>query len=381
MQVKHLLRASWVDYYSGGVPVAVEELRAALTDCLAKGSLRVIDAASRERIIDRLQAGAIIGPIYGLPNIGDVDFPDDYAQFPPTTRQRASHVPFAFTDVVHSRVERFYATLRAAQADIESLHDWPGRSASEPKPIGPWRPTWWLECNEGFRVEVEEFAMYGGRCGNEDYCCSNLLPYERGDQPRLNRVLASRKLTAEESCLLNALGTDPRIHTGQTYVPPAVEHGGNFFGIQVTLAKFSAALESCIRKGWATEATANHRRSIEACLNRDQLFCPLPKQSLVKFHNGCAILTLAGRDVLLAAMHDYFGPDWANCLKVERELYREEHRYCAEMDGIRAAMADYPSNGHVLLNAHVEKIGPWCVYWWKQYPSGYRLEIEMGKPE
>src|SRR5437870_4745758 len=51
-----------------------EECGTALTACLAKGWLQVIDEPALARIADELRAGRFIGPIYGLPPIGVVDF-------------------------------------------------------------------------------------------------------------------------------------------------------------------------------------------------------------------------------------------------------------------------------------------------------------------
>ena len=34
------------------------------------------------------------------------------------------------------------------------------------------------------------------------------------------------------------------------------------------------------------------------------------------------------------------------------------------------------------VRAHrLAPIGPWCGSWWERFPSGYRLELEIGNPE
>ena len=31
-------------------------------------------------------------------------------------------------------------------------------------------------------------------------------------------------------------------------------------------------------------------------------------------------------------------------------------------------------------SARTFPIGPWCVYWWERFTSGYRLELTFGQP-
>ena len=34
--------------------------------------------------------------------------------------------------------------------------------------------------------------------------------------------------------------------------------------------------------------------------------------------------------------------------------------------------------GDFVRASQVVPIGPWCVYWWERFPSGYRLELKLG---
>jgi hypothetical protein len=35
--------------------------------------------------------------------------------------------------------------------------------------------------------------------------------------------------------------------------------------------------------------------------------------------------------------------------------------------------------GEPVLSSMAEPIGPWCVFWWGRFPSGYRLTVEVGE--
>ena len=40
-------------------------------------------------------------------------------------------------------------------------------------------------------------------------------------------------------------------------------------------------------------------------------------------------------------------------------------------------MAEYEAEGWVVRPPRVVPIGPWCVYWWEQFPAGFRMELEI----
>jgi hypothetical protein len=69
-----LCRRTGIDEYAFGGPVTRAESEAALVDCLSKGWLQVIDEAALGRIQHELLDASLLGPIYGFPQVGGVDF-------------------------------------------------------------------------------------------------------------------------------------------------------------------------------------------------------------------------------------------------------------------------------------------------------------------
>jgi hypothetical protein len=77
---------------------------------------------------------------------------------------------------------------------------------------------------------------------------------------------------------------------------------------------------------------------------------------------------------------EWLGPDWEDDLSVSRGYYWEEHRYCEAEEGFQGIAQEYLAKGEVVRASRVKPIGPWCVRWWDRFPSGYRLELELGEP-
>ena len=82
---------------------------------------------------------------------------------------------------------------------------------------------------------------------------------------------------------------------------------------------------------------------------------------------------------LIAA--EWLGPDWEDDLSVSSGYYWEEHYYCEAREGFENELQMHVDRGDVVRASRVVPIGAWCVHWWEQFPSGYRLELELGHPD
>jgi hypothetical protein len=83
---------------------------------------------------------------------------------------------------------------------------------------------------------------------------------------------------------------------------------------------------------------------------------------------------------MLAA--EWLGPAWEDevHVSVSKETYREEHRYCETEEGLRAVLQEYAAGDLEVRTSKVVPLGPWCVKWWRRFPHGYRLELQLGDP-
>jgi hypothetical protein len=157
------------DYWEDGSRVTEDECRAALTDCLARGWLQVIDAETLAGIVEELKQGRVLGPIYGLPCVGAVDFTHAGAKLSrkeDDAHQTGNQPPPYYEDTVYEKFSQFSRSERAALAAIEEVRRWDENvTTTGPSLTGPWRVQWWRRFAAGFQVDFEQKRQWQGRGG------------------------------------------------------------------------------------------------------------------------------------------------------------------------------------------------------------------------
>ena len=93
---------------------------------------------------------------------------------------------------------------------------------------------------------------------------------------------------------------------------------------------------------------------------------------------GEADFTPTGAALYRAISGVWSGPDWEEDLQVSNGYYREDHRYCDSEEGFEGVVSELMAEGQVVRATRVVPIGPWCVHWWKRFPAGFRMELEVG---
>jgi hypothetical protein len=363
--------------YSGGL-VKEDECRAALAGSLAKGWLQVIDEPTLARITDELRKGGFMGPIYHVPPVGVVDFTHVGAELWHGLRgpRTPTRPPFAFTDVVHSKTTRYFTTRAAALGGIPQAKECGGdMTAVGPFPIGPWRAQWWRRFPEGYRIDIEERQQWQG-CVGQGEGCFMPEPREGADPQRLQHVLDRHNVTLPEWLLLAAM--DRGLPRSVCDLPPCVaESASRQYGVTASEDECRTGLESCLRYGWLRIVDEHAFEQIAALLRDEPALMPVATEvggrGEIDFAPcGAALYRMIGAE--------WLGSDWEEDLTVWKESYREEHRYCEAQEGLRGILQKYADAGEVVRASKVVPIGPWCVYWWERFPSGYRLELEIGQP-
>jgi hypothetical protein len=403
-----------LEYYGPGGRVTEEECRAAQAACLAKGWLQLIDDSALAKIVNELHEGGVLGPIYGLPEVGCVDFTPAGAALWQRIGDRSRPVvrpplairelPFAYTDVVHIKTARYFRTRAAAVAAIEKA--WEEDSVvtvTGPSPIGPWRAQWWRQFSEGYRIDIEERMQWQGRPfgGGED-CYLDRSP-QRADPRRLRTVLDRHNVTFAEWLLLASMEVGWCKSSASRLSQWAAESGAKQFGVAVSEEECRSGLDACLRYGWLRVVNQDTLEEVSALLRNDPALLAVPKTADCRRSNGlCYVLGQHGKLVpvpkpaerrwgeidfspcgaaqyrMIAA--DWLGPDWEDDLRVGKAYYCEEHRYCEAEEGLRGIVQDHEARGEVVRASRVVPIGPWCVHWWKRFPAGYRMELEIGAP-
>jgi hypothetical protein len=398
-------RAAQEDYNSDGPVVTEEECRVALNGCLAKGWMQVIDGPARTRIADDLCTRGVLGPIYGgLPDEGCVDFTETGAEMWRLRRGRQSNKELAsYTDVVHERTAHYFGTVTAALLAIDKF-----RTRDDvvritgPNPTGPWRAQWWRRFPEGYRIDIEERRTWQGFCSGGcencyvDYSC--LHP----DSDQLRHVLDCHNVTLAEWLMLESMERDWIRDSAANLCRGAAESAVRLLGVAISEEQCRDALEACVRYGWlrlTDDRTAEEVQSLlandpvllavprmaqnrpqECCYAIDQLrpgkLIPIPMPAHVR--RGEFDFSLDGATLYRMVSAEWLGAGWEDNLNVTAGYYWEEHHYCESDEGFEDIAAEHVAMGDVILARRVVPIGPWCVHWWDRFPSGYRLELELG---
>jgi hypothetical protein len=119
---------------------------------------------------------------------------------------------------------------------------------------------------------------------------------------------------------------------------------------------------------------------IEMLLGSDDAIVAAP-ETILPTARGAIDFSPSGACFYRNLAAEIFGPTWEDDIVAWREIYREEHRYCAAESGLVNLEAEYAARGEYVRATRLIPIGPWCVHWWERYPAGYRLELDIGQPE
>lgn len=126
----------------------------ALKSCFHKRWIWVVTLSSLRDITGMILSSGVIGPIYGLPNVGDIDFTqqggtlyhDVVAQFYPHAN--------GYEQRIECREHRIYSSLTAAATELKEcvVSD----MSQKVTRTGPWRRKWWERFSDGILIEVEQ---------------------------------------------------------------------------------------------------------------------------------------------------------------------------------------------------------------------------------
>lgn len=365
--------------------VTLRDTQTALDACLAKGWLQIVDETTLTAIVTELREKRIIGPIYGLPQIGGVDFTAFGAQlwkhFKERCRRDSGEPPFAFTDVVREKSSRFFRTDAAALAASEELKaKYQNVNVTTPIPIGPWRAQWWRRFPSGFRIDIDERMHWQGRASGSATGC--FMPYfpKPADPEILKKCLEQNQVTLGEWMLL-AAAENGWANSGKSDLPWWVDDFSNAnYGVSVSESELQHGLDSCLTHGWLRIVDQQAIDQVCALLQNDIALMPLLETKGICPGNYRYDFSPAGAKLYRRVATEIFGPDWEDNLLVQKGWYWEEHRYCESEKGLNDIVQDIRDGGRVVRVVRTIPIGPWCVYWWERFPAGFRMELDIEEP-
>jgi len=368
------------DYWEDGSRVTEDECRAALTDCLARGWLQVIDAETLAGIVEELKQGRVLGPIYGLPCVGAVDFTHAGAKLSckeDDAHRTGNQPPPYYEDTVYEKFSQFSRSERAALAAIEEVRRWDENvTTTGPSLTGPWRVQWWRRFAAGFQVDFEQKRQWQGRGGGSlgQYCNLYFGP-GKPDLGGLQHVLDCHNVTFAEWLLLFAMEGGKVHRTLSPLLANVADDYSRRFGVETSEEQCRIAMETCLHNDWLRIIDQDALDEINTLLQSDPVLMPVPQ--VIHGAIGDLDFTPAGAVLYKMIMAQWRGPDWEDHLQVEKKTYQEQHYYCEDYYGFGGVLLGMVSGNQRIRVRRIGCIGPWCVKWWERYGCGFRLELEV----
>jgi hypothetical protein len=374
----HLPNYAQGKHYSFDEPVSEDECAAALPGCFAKGWFRIVGEVSHREIAVTLRRDGVLGPVFGLPPVGQVDFTPQGAAL----WQRLVDEWWEGKDRsgYHCSMTRqgkralFCRNLAGAVRERDRLrHPRTSAAVSQPRPIGPWRVQWWRRYEQGYRLDIDSRT-----CGDTFFRLNRPARCRPIDPARLRRVLAGRGATFGEWVILSSLDRRYGLR-GPRWVADRARAAEKMHGIAITEQECRAAQAGCLLKGWAQTVDRKALDAIHALLRADPAFMPLGSRTAGQV--GEIDFTVCGAELYQAISAEYFGPCWDAEIYVERTSSWCELIFSETEEGIHKMLHPHAGPGPQILWVRTRSIGPWCSRWWQRFPGGYRVECEKGLAE
>src|SRR5262249_17010376 len=149
------------------------------------------------------------------------------------------------------------------------------------------------------------------------------------------------------------------------------------FGLVASEDECRAGLDACLRYGWL-RLGQHAGNEVDLLLRAEPATMPVATEW--RGWDDHVDFTPCGPTLYRMIAAEWLGPDWEDNLDVSKETYREEHRYCETQQGLQDIEQEYAARGELVRASKLVPLGPWCVWWWERFPSGYRLELKIGEP-
>ena len=183
----------------------------------------------------------------------------------------------------------------------------------------------------------------------------------------------------------------------------AAEYGSQVFGAAVSEDQCREALENCLHYGWLRIVDQRTAEEVRTLLRDAPVFLAVPQIAENLPHEcyyaidplrpgnllpkpmpatrrwGEIDFSPSGATLYRMISAEWLGPDWEDALVVSHGYYWEEHHYSESDEGFERVVQEHIAKGDVVRTRRVVPIGAWCVYWWEQFPAGYRLELELDR--
>lgn len=367
--------------YALGHRVTVREASQAVRSCLKRGLIRVMSKSDLAQIKEDLARDHLLGPIYGFPEPGQVDFTRLGAQvWLEIERSEDEAIPcrgFSYLDAVELKTRWTFLSRTAMTGHRARLRKEPHfASMTRPTVADDVRLAWWCPPMRGWSFEVTEKFHWQGRGGVDSCTTSALLNWDAEfanvDRAQLRRHCRHHDLEPSDLCVLL------RIAEGGPFDVKRLGRSSlilakSGIGLRMTIDQIVGAIRRCLHNGLIVRLNAEENQRIELAAKESSM--PLyTQESRLDFLD----LTDAGARFLVEQGSKILKTAWLDGWVVSRKVFSRDHLYTRNFLDIASVFERYSRFPQKSLKiGPIEEIGPWCVYWWNRFPKGYRLELEV----
>lgn len=192
------------------------------------------------------------------------------------------------------------------------------------------------------------------------------------DSMELRAVLAANAVSYAEWTVLDLIGTA----NGPIY-PKWLEHRYAQRARQdasLSSAPFEMVLDACCSKQWAQILDASAIAEIKSVLQADD--APCLSDDWMVLHAVDFTVAGAGLYVRIRDSRDVARSKGTEPLAIY-EAYSRRHVYFERETDALAFSEEPPDDASLISISRPVAIGPWCVRWWKHFPSGYLVEVKV----
>lgn len=371
--------------YNLGSDLSLAETSAAVDSCFQRGLLRILTRAALAEIKDDLERNHVVGPIYGLPESGKIDFTNEGASLwrsiqlaipdvNPSQLQRG----FANCDVIEIRTRRYFVSRRAAERQrklLSRMSDVP--SVTKVIPCPDLRLTWWSSPTKGWQFDFTEEMHWTGRSGGGN-SPSLWWDAEQGgiDSTRVRQKCRGCGMDLSDWCVLLTVASSEFL-LAKNLRRCAIAFAQRQFRLRNAPERIADAISRCAKKQLIGRMGKGAIHRIGASIATSPR--PMVVPELVPEHVD---LSPAGVELLLELGPNIFGDAWLDGWRVEQDVFRREHRYAQTLLDVASVFDEYNQSEETVLSVGpITPLGPWCVHWWERHPTGYRVELEIGQAQ
>lgn len=362
--------------------------------------IRIVEEDDLAFLREELSQGGYVGPVYGFPKVGSVDFTAKGAakwrHFQEKQGAGQKSDAFPYCDLISEAKSRYFCRYEAAVAWIQSELTNGGAKFEPPVQIGPWQAQWWRRYPSGWRVDFTEELQHQGRCPSKREMIHLDCSLTPKDIENLRTALITCGVSELQWALL-AQADQEWPANEKSFCRLAIRRFAMLTKKNPSRLSIRQGLQECFERNWLQVLDESGAELIREEVRRSGAHLATPSIAMLHSENICYVATPFGECVprqlplfnavdftqrgaslyrLVSAQ--WLGEDWDDGLVVERCWRSKVRYYCETESGLSGIEANLEAQGRVIRSRQLILLGRWSVFWHERFESGYCLELEFG---